>query len=196
MKVFRLSALGVGILFVAAGCIPVEDHLRVKKELKDTQMELAQVRKDTDKEIKHLIKMDWLKDQAYKEKLFELTRTTATPNNINYKIKDGGAVLGDATFTRGSFTLSKSAQKFIDGLVPQLKNGKVAYIEVVGHTDKTKIVKLKKRGIHTNGQLGYRRAEAVMKYLLTKGISANKIKCSSWGPAKNIRKIEIKAFQA
>jgi len=75
---------------------------------------------------------------------------------------------GDALFDTGKADLKPNAQTALDDLVTKLSGTKLEVVVVVGHTDNTGAAAL-------NDRLSLRRADAVKKYLASKGIEANRI---------------------
>jgi OOP family OmpA-OmpF porin len=75
---------------------------------------------------------------------------------------------GDALFDTGKADLKSNAQTALDDLVTKLQGTKLEVVVVVGHTDSTGAAAL-------NDRLSLRRAEAVKKYLSSKGVEANRI---------------------
>ena len=90
------------------------------------------------------------------------------------------AVEGDVLFDSGKTTLKASAKKSLDQIAQVLKTtyaGKEIVIE--GHTDTDPI---KRSGFKTNYHLGFERAFAVREFLISKGVTAERISLSSFGP--------------
>ncbi|MCA9286269.1 MAG: OmpA family protein [Phycisphaerales bacterium] len=89
-------------------------------------------------------------------------------------------VEGDVLFDSGKTTLKASAKKSLDQIAQVLKTtyaGKEIVIE--GHTDTDPI---KRSGFKTNYHLGFERAFAVREFLISKGVTAERISLSSFGP--------------
>jgi OOP family OmpA-OmpF porin len=80
----------------------------------------------------------------------------------------------DATFAVGSFQLKPSAKAKLDELAAQLDQFDYERIHVTGHTDPTGSPQL-------NERLSRQRAEAVKRYLVTKGLPAEKILTEGMG---------------
>ncbi len=85
----------------------------------------------------------------------------------------------DIGFETGKSVAGKEIENVVDKIVaPLIKNSYMVGIE--GHTDSTK---MKGTG---NMELSLKRAEAVAKILITKGISRERIRISGYGSAKPI----------
>ncbi len=102
---------------------------------------------------------------------------------------------GDVTFASGQATLTSGAKKELDGIARQLKSKySGSSIRVEGYTDNTPIRKSK---FLSNEALSQARAEAVEKYLVSKGISSGNISAVGMGSAKpkkdakSSRRVEI-----
>ena len=86
----------------------------------------------------------------------------------------------DVLFDSGRTTLKAAAKKSLDKAV-QVFNSQYAgrTLRVEGHTDTDPI---KKSGYKSNYHLGFERAFAVREYLISRGISANRVSLASFGP--------------
>lgn len=90
------------------------------------------------------------------------------------------AMEGDVLFDSGKTTLKSGAKKSLDKIASVLESKYAGRrIAVEGHTDTDPI---KKSGFKDNYELGYRRAESVRNYLLSKGVPGDKVNLASWGP--------------
>ncbi|MBL8764296.1 MAG: OmpA family protein [Phycisphaerae bacterium] len=104
-------------------------------------------------------------------------------------------VAGDVLFGSGQATIQAGARKELDSVAAQLK-GKYAghTVRVEGYTDSDPI---KKSKFGSNEALSQARAEAVEKYLISKGVSASRISAVGMGSAKpkgtkkDSRRVEI-----
>jgi outer membrane protein OmpA-like peptidoglycan-associated protein len=87
----------------------------------------------------------------------------------------------DQTFPSGGFTLTKAGKAKLDGLIPALQAlGPNAKVVVYGYTDNQKVGKaLLAKGIVDNLDLSSKRANEVVRYLVSKG--GNPAKISSKG---------------
>jgi OmpA-OmpF porin, OOP family len=86
---------------------------------------------------------------------------------------------GDSSFAKGSATLTPEAKKNLDSLVTKLQGVKVDKITAVGHTDNT-------GAAAQNDKLSKARAEAVKKYLASKGVDAKLISTDGQGSKQPI----------
>ena len=79
----------------------------------------------------------------------------------------------DLAFPSGGYTLTKKGKAKLNDLLPTLNGlGPNAKLVVYGYTDDRPVGKaLQKRGIQDNLDLSSRRADAVVRYLTSKGIS-------------------------
>ncbi len=89
-------------------------------------------------------------------------------------------VASDLLFASGSATLRNQAKQSLDSVASVL-NGQYSgkSIRIVGHTDTDPI---KRSGHKSNYHLGFERAFAVREYLISRGVSANRIHIASFGP--------------
>ena len=89
-----------------------------------------------------------------------ITRDVFVSSNVNFEYK--------------SFKLVESAKSELDKLIVILKNNKEVGIEINAHTDS-------KGGAEYNQRLGQKRANTVLRYVVLKGISKNRIRAKSFG---------------
>jgi chemotaxis protein MotB len=88
----------------------------------------------------------------------------------------------DQTFPPGGFSLKKGAKAKLDQLVPALQSLQGAKVVVYGYTDNKPVGKeLKKKGIVDNLDLSSKRANEVVRYLISKGINPNIISAKGRG---------------
>ena len=91
-------------------------------------------------------------------------------------------VASDLLFSSGSATLKKSAKGTLGDVATALNNRYPNQsIVVMGYTDTDKITK---SSFKSNWHLAFDRAWAVREYLVSKGVSKNRIAIESWGPTK------------
>lgn len=131
------------------------------------------------------------------------------PNDGNTGGKRGGTrgdsverdvpivVAGDVLFSPGSATLTAGGKKEIDKVISTIKSKYSGHdIRVEGYTDSDPITKAKDK-FPTNKALSQARAEAVERYMSSKGISASRISAVGMGAAKqkatkaSSRRVEI-----
>ncbi len=93
-------------------------------------------------------------------------------------IEEGGAlILNNIFFETGKSMLLPTSFEELDKVVDFLKEGTVSLIEISGHTDDVGSDEL-------NQTLSQKRAESVVKYLISKGINSQKIKGVGYGEFK------------
>ena len=81
---------------------------------------------------------------------------------------------GDLDFVSGGYTLSRAGKKELDGIISTIQGIHGAKIVVYGYTDDRPVgAALKKRGIVDNLDLSSKRANEVVRYLISKGIDPN-----------------------
>jgi outer membrane protein OmpA-like peptidoglycan-associated protein len=88
-------------------------------------------------------------------------------------------VLEGVAFAWNSSELTPESRRLLDGLATRLNNHPDLYFEVAGHTDST-------GSAEANRMLSTRRAEAVRDYLLTKGVSADRLVAVGYGEQRPI----------
>lgn len=105
------------------------------------------------------------------------------------------AVAGDVLFDPGQATLKAGAKKELDKVVSTIKSKYSGHsIRVEGYTDPDPIKKAK---FASNEALSQARAEAVEKYLVSKGVGGDRISAMGMGAAKpkatkkDSRRVEI-----
>jgi outer membrane protein OmpA-like peptidoglycan-associated protein len=90
------------------------------------------------------------------------------------------SVESDLLFDSGKTTLKSSAKKSLDAVAGVLNSTYgSATIRVAGHTDTDPI---KHSGFKSNYHLGFERAWAVRDYLISKGVTSNRLSLASYGP--------------
>jgi outer membrane protein OmpA-like peptidoglycan-associated protein len=91
---------------------------------------------------------------------------------------------GDILFDPGQATLKASAKKTLDRIAGEIKSKyRSSEIRVEGHTDTDPIRKAKGR-FATNEALSEARADAVRKYLVSKGVSSSRVEAVGYGSSK------------
>jgi len=88
-------------------------------------------------------------------------------------------ILNNIFFTTGKAALLPESFTELDKIVDFLNEGTVSLIEISGHTDNT-------GSLATNEKLSKSRAESVVSYLVTKGISQSRLQAAGYGPSKAI----------
>ncbi|WP_075589922.1 OmpA family protein [Labilibacter marinus] len=93
-------------------------------------------------------------------------------------IEEGGAlILNNIFFETAKSTLLPTSFEELDKVVDFLKEGTVSLIEISGHTDDVGSDKL-------NQNLSQQRAQSVVKYLVSKGVEAQRIKGVGYGESR------------
>jgi chemotaxis protein MotB len=88
----------------------------------------------------------------------------------------------DLDFASGNWTLTRKGKKELDGVVPQIQGMPDAKVVVYGYTDDKPVGKaLQKRGIVDNLDLSSKRANEVVRYLISKGINPNVLSAKGRG---------------
>ncbi|MDG1476357.1 MAG: OmpA family protein [Vicingaceae bacterium] len=105
-------------------------------------------------------------------------------SNISIKPEDT-FVSSEVKYEYKSFKLTKSGEQELDKLIVILKSNKNMGIEISAHTDS-------KGGYAYNQRLGQQRANAVLNYVASKGISKNRIKAKSYGQTKPVAPNKLK----
>jgi outer membrane protein OmpA-like peptidoglycan-associated protein len=89
---------------------------------------------------------------------------------------------GSALFDSGQASLKSTAKKDLDRVVAELKKSyRNASVRVEGHTDSDPI---KRSNWRSNDELSQARADAVMRYLSSKGISTDRMTAIGYGSSK------------
>ena len=104
-------------------------------------------------------------------------------NGCRVLSETGSLILQGVNFATGSAVLTKGSKAVLDEAVskmqPVMSEVPTLRIEVGGHTDNT-------GSARTNTRLSQKRAEAVMKYFVSKGIDASRLTAKGYGPDKPI----------
>src|SRR5208282_5882648 len=88
----------------------------------------------------------------------------------------------DETFPSGGYTLTRGGKAKLDALVPALQGMGPGKIVVYGYTDNQPVGKaLMSKGIVDNLDLSSKRADAVVRYLISNGIDPNIISSKGRG---------------
>jgi len=90
-------------------------------------------------------------------------------------VPEGFMVVGEVLFDTNKWNIKPEGQAELDkGVAFLLKNPQLK-VEIQGHTDSTGT-------LAWNTDLAQRRAESVMKYLVSKGVPAGQLKAKGFGP--------------
>jgi chemotaxis protein MotB len=183
MRVSRMIVMGLALASLAlTGCNNKTKTAGMNEEIANLQTQLDdrnRALEDCSEELR-----------ARDAQLAELRRNTPTgaPNG-NTTGADGwstGAgeswvtLSSDMAFDSGKATLKSSAKKTLDTIAQQLNTTySGSNVRVAGHTDTDPI---KKSGFKSNYHLAFERAWAVREYLISKGVSSNRLSLASFGP--------------
>ena len=88
-------------------------------------------------------------------------------------------ILKGVNFETGSANLTSDSQGVLDDMAATLMKYPTMVVEVSGHTDNTGSADL-------NRQLSQQRADAVVSYLVAKGVKADNLKSEGFGPDKPV----------
>ncbi len=96
----------------------------------------------------------------------------------------GAKISGDVLFGSGSDVIKPEAKKVLDKIASEIKTKySEDSIRIEGYTDSDPLVKTKAKW-GTNENLSQARAEAVRKYLVSKGLKAGHVEAMGYGAAK------------
>lgn len=181
-----IATLSIGL----AGCNNKEKEqiktLTAENEsLQERNATLDQGLRDKDSQISSLqSERDTLKAQAAQAQQVQPPTDSGTYARGNSSSGTVITVAGDALFDSGSVTVKASARKELDKVASDLKGRWSGHaVRVEGYTDKTPINKVKGK-YPTNDALSQARAEAVEQYLISKGVSADRISAVGKGATK------------
>jgi chemotaxis protein MotB len=88
----------------------------------------------------------------------------------------------DLAFPSGGYTLTRAGRAKLDEVLPAIQSAPNSKIVVYGYTDDRPVgAALKKKGVVDNLDLSSKRADAVVRYLVSKGIDANIISAKGRG---------------
>jgi len=92
---------------------------------------------------------------------------------------NGCWILGNIHFSSNSWTLKQEMTPYLDEVVAILKNNPNLWMEIQGHTDSTGVAS-------HNYTLSRNRALSVMNYLISKGVSADRLTATGYGETKPV----------
>ena len=96
-------------------------------------------------------------------------------------------VNSDLLFPSGSYKMSSAGQQIIGRLASQLAQFQEHHLVVEGYTDNQPIgAQLRSQGIDSNEALSQKRADAVMEYLVSQGVSQDMITAKGNGEANPV----------
>ena len=93
-------------------------------------------------------------------------------------------VNSDLLFKSGSWEMSDRGKDIIDKLAQKLAPTQQNKLMVSGYTDNAPIGPgLKKRGVTSNQELSQKRADAVMEFLISRGVKSDNVAARGFGDA-------------
>ena len=122
-----------------------------------------------------------------------LDKCAGTPKGIvvdeNGCVPEGFLVVGDVLFDTNKWDIKPEGQVQLDkGVAFLLKNPQLK-VEIQGHTDSSGT-------LAWNTDLAQRRAESVMKYLVSKGVPAGQLRAKGFGPTVPVAPNDTKEGRA
>jgi len=91
-------------------------------------------------------------------------------------------VNSDLLFPSGSYKMSSGGQQVIGRLASQLAQFQQHHLVVDGYTDNQAVgAQLRSQGIDSNEALSQKRADAVMEYLVSQGVSQDMVSAKGYG---------------
>ncbi len=133
-------------------------------------------------------------DYSYTSALIEPTEETfIEPVEVNFEVKPievGKTVeIKDIYYETASYNISNKSFVVLDGFVEFMNTNPNVKVEIRGHTDNVGLYQ-------SNIKLSNQRAQAVYKYLISKGISESRLKYRGYGPDKPIASNETEYGRA
>lgn len=179
MRMSRMIVMGLlGATLVLTGCKNKQETANLNDDVNTLRTQLDDRTRALEECSNEL--------RARDQQLAELRRTMPT---MPAGMGDGWTASGgemtltlssDTAFDSGRASLKPTAKKTLDGIAKTLNgNYSGAHIRISGHTDSDPI---KKSGFKSNYHLAFERAWAVREYLISKGVSANRLSLASYGP--------------
>jgi len=111
----------------------------------------------------------------------ERSQISRLQNAIKYTVNS------DLLFKSGSWEMAPQGQEIIAKMASQLATTQLSRLVVNGYTDNAPIGReLKRRGVTTNVELSQKRAEAVMQYMISKGVKPELISAQGHGDSDPI----------
>lgn len=193
---------------LAPGCVSSAKYLALQDELARTQDELAYARDSLNKAEELLTTAELDRDELERLRQQLVAEQQAKANLAKQldEFQKSNALLagsgwegvvnaaegtygyrahGDVLFASGSSDLTVKGRAALDALVDMLKKDPNP-IRIDGHTDIDPVRKTKEQYPDGNIELGAKRAIAVRKYLIERGIPENRISIASYGEFKPV----------
>jgi chemotaxis protein MotB len=106
-------------------------------------------------------------------------------------------VNSDLLFAPGSWKMSAAGQEIIAKLASQLAPTQQRRLVVNGYTDNAPIgPRLQQAGVTSNEMLSQKRAEAVMEFLVSRGVKPELVRAKGWGEQQPIAPNDTAAGRA
>lgn len=201
----RILGVAVTLALAAAlgGCSSVskKDHDLVLQENQELRDRMASLETDSRTKDSKIAELEAAKAQAAAQQ--PTMGDDFTGGGGGRPTGDGSVVrqfevVGDVLFDSGQATVKAAAKPQLDRIASTIKSRYSGYnVRVEGHTDSDPIRKSKWK---TNDALSEARAEAVKKYLASKGISSGRIDAVGMGSSqprgskKDSRRVEIQVI--
>lgn len=159
----------------------------IKVQVKDTQaliglMELMEIPETDDSQIS-IEDITGLRkrEKALYEMIHNFAQSSSQKSNISTRILKGKIIVsvkGKALFTSGSANLNSTATHIFDEIIQILDDYPDYNINIKGHTDN---IPISTSIFPSNWELSAVRATTVLKYLISKGISPQRLTATGYG---------------
>jgi chemotaxis protein MotB len=161
----RLGFISLGSAFVLAACAQDKPDLQTQnQQLKTQNQQLEAQNAELSKQVSSLN-----------------AQVTRLQDAIKYTVNS------DLLFSSGSWEMSPSGEKIIAQIASQLAPTQQRKLVVNGYTDNAPIGRrLEQAGITSNEMLSQKRAEAVMKYMISRGVQPDLVAAKGWGEARPV----------
>ena len=101
-------------------------------------------------------------------------------------------VNSDLTFRSGSWEMTDQGQSIIARMAQKLAPDQQSKLVITDYTDNAPIgASLRRQGIDTNEALSQKRAEAVMEYLISRGVKPEMVSAHAGGEAEPVARVEL-----
>jgi chemotaxis protein MotB len=161
------TGLTAGVLLISAfalgGCMVP------KSDLEDAQAQNAQLQTQNQQ-------LQTQNQQLQTQATADHTQICRLIGAIKYTVNS------DLLFPSGSYKMSSSGQQVIGRMASQLAQFQQHHLVVDGYTDNQAVgAQLKRQGIDSNEALSQKRADAVMEYLVSQGVSQDMVSAKGYG---------------
>ncbi|HUK60674.1 MAG TPA: OmpA family protein [Stellaceae bacterium] len=177
MQIFKRAALLVSIVGSAAllsACVSSDRYGYLENQFTEIQKQnqTMAAQNSADRAEISAIKQQMASDEQHIRRLQDAIKYT---------------VNSDLLFPSGSWKMSAGGEQLIAKLAPQLAPYQQQKIVVNGYTDNAKVgAALRKDGVKTNEELSQKRADAVMAYLVSKGVNKDLVSAHGYGESDPI----------